>query len=142
MTDETTIALEQLIKTAESGKHRQKELICSWAGYTTARSFKSGLIKIIKGLERAERNSFNKYLETLKQISPDINFLTGSVAFHRVASFYKEELAIIKYEIKEYQTYLDYGHFIKSFLLGEVRALDDRIDYLELLSEQNKERDN
>lgn len=141
MTDETFITVEQLVKTAEAGKHRQKELICSWSAYVAAKSLKSGLIKILIGLRQAENNSFDYYLKTLRQAKPETDFLTSSVTFNNTYLFYKEELNIINYMLKEYRTYLSYGHFLESFLYNKQRDIADQVDYLELLTEYANRRD-
>lgn len=117
-----------LIRTTESGKHRQFQLLENWQEYTRAKQVKRTEAIVVASLQESAKKLFKKYCKAIKSGETDVIKLLAYCTTKEVLSFYEEELNIISDMINEYECYLFNGNLL-DFVLGTQRPIDKLWDH-------------
>jgi len=122
MNDDLIKFSEQLIETAEAGKHVKCELIRNLADFITAIGLYSAERKVYIGLKKYSDQCYKDYLAKLYNNEDDLQSLIRYKAFEYYAEFYKEEARLINIIIKEYLVYLFGGGGFLNAISGKPRT--------------------
>ena len=98
--------VEKLIERAHSGKHMEPEKIRNWPSYKVASEMQSAISKFVKGAQNGRKEMFNKYLESVKNGTPNLSFLIGYKEMRQIEDFYIAEYNILFDMMKDYRDYV------------------------------------
>lgn len=98
--------VEKLIERAHSGKHMEPEKIRNWATYRVASEMQSAISKFVKGAQNGRKEMFKKYLESVKNGTPQLSFLVGYKEMRHIENFYTAEYNILFDMMKDYRDYV------------------------------------
>lgn len=123
--------MSELIRNAESGRHRQFQYLRSYREYRRAKQIKRTHVLLVASLRQSLTKQFNKYCKAITADETKVIKLLAYCTTKKVLSFYKEELNIINDMIIEYEYYLVNGNWL-DFVLGLTRPLDKLWDHRSL----------
>ena len=98
--------VEKLIERAHSGKHMEPEKIRNWATYRVASEMQSAISKFVKGAQNGRKELFKKYLDSVKNGTPNLSFLVGYKEMRQIENFYVAEYNILFDMMKDYRDYV------------------------------------
>lgn len=98
--------VEKLIERAHSGQHMEPEKIRNWATYRVAGEMQSAISKFVKGAQNGRKELFKKYLDSVKNGTPELSFLVGYKEMRHIEDFYIAEYNILFDMMKDYRDYV------------------------------------
>ena len=98
--------VEKLIERAHSGQHMEPEKILNWATYRVAGEMQSAISKFVKGAQNGRKELFKKYLDSVKNGTPELSFLVGYKEMRHIEDFYVAEYNILFDMMKDYRDYV------------------------------------
>lgn len=98
--------VEKLIERAHSGQHMESEKIRNWATYRVAGEMQSAISKFVKGAQNGRKELFKKYLDSVKNGTPELSFLVGYKEMRHIEDFYIAEYNILFDMMKDYRDYV------------------------------------
>jgi hypothetical protein len=98
--------VEKLIERAHLGQHMEPEKILNWATYRVAGEMQSAISKFVKGAQNGRKEMFKKYLDSVKNGTPELSFLVGYKEMRQIEDFYIAEYNILFDMMKDYRDYV------------------------------------
>ena len=98
--------VEKLIERAHSGKPMEPEKILNWATYSVASEMQSAISKFVKGAQNGRKELFKKYLDSVRNGTPNLSFLVGYKEMRQIENFYVAEYNILFDMMKDYRDYV------------------------------------
>lgn len=120
--------MSELIYNAESGKHRQFQLLCSWQEYSRAKKVQRGHLLLVSSIKKSAAKLFKRYCADVATGNADVVKLLAYCSTIKVLRFYEEELTTITDMVDEYETYLICGNWL-DFILGSPRPVEKLFDH-------------
>lgn len=120
---------EALINKAIEGKHTDREILGSFTELSVARTVKKATRKIADGFARAANESYQAYINNLKNDIDDLRLILNHITYRKCAEFYYAEADLVADEIDEYINYVFFsGHFFNTVIMGWPRPSEDYYD--------------
>lgn len=121
-----------LVYKAESGKHRQFQLLLNWQEYRYTRKLRRSHALLVTSIDKSAKRLLKRYCKDIVAGKSDVIKLMAYYTTIKVLRYYKEELRLLTEMIDEYEAYLLSGNFmdfIGACLLFEERPKDKLWDH-------------
>ena len=120
--------MADLLKKAESGKHRQFQFLQNSFEYSKARKIRRAERLLVASIRKSAKKLFKKYCKTIPSGEADMFILMAYCTTAKMLGFYEEELNILSDMIHEYEVYLATGNLL-DFVFGFQRPIDKLYDH-------------
>lgn len=108
-----------LVEHTRTGKHTKFSQLRFFSDYIGGRITYRATKKVIRMLEKAANTLFKNYCKDVPHQQANINTLLAYKQLLHAANYYKEEQALLKDVLADYEDWLFDGNFLLAVVFGE-----------------------